>query len=121
MTEVLFPCPITREDWARSLNARAQVEQEMFNVAQAGTPVTPEQLRAWAIKLGVPSEWTQFGKRVTTELDQLRSTVRIQTQALHTVRAIARPQAEAHVFAQAITEVVTDVLNDAPAAEMTAA
>lgn len=41
--------------WAGALNRRAAVEQWMFDAARGKRPMpTPEELRAWAIKLGTP-------------------------------------------------------------------
>lgn len=42
--------------WAGALNRRATVEQWMFDAARGKRPMpTPEELRAWAIKLGTPA------------------------------------------------------------------
>jgi hypothetical protein len=41
--------------WSSALNRRATVEQWMFDAARGKRPMpTPEELRAWAIKLGTP-------------------------------------------------------------------
>jgi hypothetical protein len=43
--------------WAASLNRRATVEQWMFDAARGKRPMpTPDELRAWAIKLGTPAD-----------------------------------------------------------------
>lgn len=49
-------------DW---LNRRAAVEQELLDVAN-GKKDLPDraQCRAWAMRLGVPTDWGSFGKTV---------------------------------------------------------
>lgn len=43
--------------WARSLNRRAEVEQELLDAARGKRPLpSHEELRSWAVKLGVPEE-----------------------------------------------------------------
>lgn len=43
--------------WAEALNRRAEVEQLMFDAARGKRPMpTAEELRAWALRLGVPGE-----------------------------------------------------------------
>lgn len=43
--------------WARSLNRRAEVEQEMLDAARGKRPFpSAGDLRTWAVKLGVPEE-----------------------------------------------------------------
>lgn len=43
--------------WARSLNRRAEVEQELFDASRGKRAMpTADELRAWAVKLGVPVE-----------------------------------------------------------------
>lgn len=47
-------------EYEKSLNVRANVEQELFNVANGSAPLPDaEQCREWAMKLGVPNEWRQ--------------------------------------------------------------
>ncbi len=47
-------------DYEISLNRRAEVEQELFDVANGKRPaLTPERCRELAMKLGVPAEWLQ--------------------------------------------------------------
>lgn len=55
---------IARWRWMRayevSLNRRAEVEQDLFNVANGKRPLPDaEQCRQWATRLGVPDEWRQ--------------------------------------------------------------
>lgn len=43
--------------WAASIQRRATVEQWMFDAARGKRPMpTPEELHAWALKLGTPGE-----------------------------------------------------------------
>ncbi len=45
-------------DYELSLNKRASVEQELFDVANGSKPIlTKEQCRKLALKLGVPDNW----------------------------------------------------------------
>jgi hypothetical protein len=49
------PSPTEPAWWAASLNRRATVEQWMFDAARGKRPMpTPQELRAWALKLGTP-------------------------------------------------------------------
>ena len=42
----------------KSLNERAKVEQELWDAHHnKGASVDAEQLRDWALRLGVPAEW----------------------------------------------------------------
>lgn len=46
-----------RAHYSRSLNDRADVENQLLQCAAGRKPMpTPEELRAWALKLGVPAE-----------------------------------------------------------------
>lgn len=45
-------------EYEKSLNARAQVEQELLDVARGVRPPPDrDQCRRWAVKLGVPRSW----------------------------------------------------------------
>lgn len=53
---------LLRHQWLlayeRSLNRRAEVEQELFDASRGKRPMpSPAQLHKWATKLGVPDEW----------------------------------------------------------------
>lgn len=43
---------------AEGLNRRVEVEQELLDCARGKLPPpTPEKLRQWALRLGVPEDW----------------------------------------------------------------
>jgi cell division septum initiation protein DivIVA len=50
-----------REHQAKELNRRASVEIKMFDAVKAGDPVPVEQVRKWALDLGIPEEYRMAG------------------------------------------------------------
>jgi hypothetical protein len=59
-------CPITRAEWAKSLNRRAEVEQQLFDMAAGKVPLpTAAECRALATRLGVPDDWRAIARQHT--------------------------------------------------------
>lgn len=59
----LVHAPVRPPWWARELNRRAEVEQQMLDAAKKGKPIEAEQIQAWAMRLGVPDDWRTFGRK----------------------------------------------------------
>lgn len=55
--------PFTRTELRSMINRRAEIEDLMMQCARGVRPMpTRDELRQWALKLGTPDDWRNFGR-----------------------------------------------------------